>query len=227
MFQKLVHLADNRNIDSWAVKLRKRRLAFFKTLINSLPPPVRILDIGGTPVFWERMGIREGAGIEIWLLNLVRFLSVPPHYHSIIGDAKDLKQFQNREFDIVFSNSVIEHLPDFKDQLRMAKEMIRVGERYYLQTPNRYFPIEPHFLFPFFQFLPLRCRIWLVSHFNIGWYKKRSPEAAIKAVHSIRLLTEKELRALFPKGVVYKERFLGITKSLIIYDGWGAEERKD
>lgn len=225
MFQKLVRFADDRNINSWAVRLRKRRFVFFKTLIHSLPRPIRILDIGGTPVFWERMGIREGAGIEIWLLNLERFPLVPPHYHSVVGDAKDLRQFQDREFDVVFSNSVIEHLPDFKDQHRMAEEMRRVGEMYYLQTPNRYFPIETHFLFPFFQFLPLRCRVWLISHFNIGWYKKRSTEEAIKAVHSIRLLTEKELRALFPKGTVHKERFLGIIKSLIIYGGWGVEER--
>ena len=74
------------------------------------------------------------------------------------------------EFDIVFSNSVIEHLGDIEGQRRMAKEIRRVGKYYYLQTPNRNFPVEPHFQFPFFQFLPKWLRTAIVRRWSIGWY---------------------------------------------------------
>jgi 2-polyprenyl-3-methyl-5-hydroxy-6-metoxy-1,4-benzoquinol methylase len=73
-----------------------------------------------------------------------------------------MPQFQNDEFDIVFSNSVIEHVGSYEEQNLMASEVRRVGKRYFIQTPNLFFPIEPHFLFPFFQFLPLDYRVTLI-----------------------------------------------------------------
>ena len=60
--------------------------------------------------------------------------------------------FKDKSFDAVFSNSVIEHVGTFEDQKMMANEVIRVTNFYFIQTPNLYFPIEPHFLVPFFQF---------------------------------------------------------------------------
>lgn len=57
-----------------------------------------------------------------------------------------MKQFQDNEFDAVFSNSVIEHVGDYEAQRQMANEIMRVGKRYFVQTPNFYFPIEPHIL---------------------------------------------------------------------------------
>ncbi len=61
--------------------------------------------------------------------------------------------FGDREFDIAFSNSVIEHVPP-ELQAAFAAEVSRVADRYFVQTPNRYFPIEPHYQLPLFQFLP-------------------------------------------------------------------------
>ena len=213
-------LADSHDPGSLAARLRKKRFALFESLLESVPPPLTILDIGGEPVFWEGMGFAGKKGVEIWLLNLIEVQPIYPNFHSIIGDGRNLKQFKDSEFDIVFSNSVIEHIEKYEDQCLMAGEMIRVGKRYYLQTPNRYFPVEPHFLFPFFQFLPLRCRVWLLSRFNLGWFKKREWEKALRAVKSIRLLNKKELIRIFPAGTVFREKFFGLTKSLIVYGGW-------
>ncbi len=136
---------------------------------------------------------------------------------SQAGDARNMPQFGNKSFDIAFSNSVIEHVGSWQDQQMMAAEMLRIGKHVFLQTPNRYFPLEPHFLFPFFQFLPLGWRIFLVRHFSLGWYK-RTPnrEKAKEICRSIRLLTKKELQDLFPEAEIHTERFMGLPKSFIV-----------
>lgn len=88
------------------------------------------------------------------------------------GDARDLTAFGDKEFDIVFSHSVIEHVGGFEDQRRMANEIKRVGKRYFLQTQNRFFTMETHFLVPMFQFFPVWLKVLLISHFDLGWFKE-------------------------------------------------------
>lgn len=216
-------ISDPRDPRSFSVRSRRRRMAFFNGLLASVPRPLRILDVGGTEVFWETMGLAGASDVEIVLLNVDRQEVRWPNLKSLPGDARDLAAFRMGEFDVVFSNSVIEHVGDFDMQKKMADEVRRVGRRYFIQTPNFYFPLEPHFLFPFFQFLPPAAKVFLIRHFNLGWYNKipDAKEAAELAV-SIRLLTERELHSLFPGGRLFKEKFLGITKSFIIYDGWSS-----
>lgn len=159
---------------------------------------------------------------HVTLLNLQRLKVSEPGFDAVEGDARDLSRYSDGAFDVVFSNSVIEHLgPSFEDQRKMANEIRRVGKRYFVQTPNRYFPIEPHFLMPGFQFWPVRLRTWVASHFNVGWYN-RFPDAdsARREVESISLLSESQVRRLFPEARIYKERTLGLTKSFIAYFGW-------
>jgi hypothetical protein len=92
-----------------------------------------------------------------------------------------------------------------------------------VQTPNRNFPLEPHFFFPGFQFLPLSMRIWLLQHFDLGWYKKIPDYAAARQeVETIRLLSRRDVARLFPEGTLYNERFAGLTVSFVVYAGWPA-----
>jgi ubiquinone/menaquinone biosynthesis C-methylase UbiE len=218
----VMKFADNRRADSLATKLRRKRFALFNSLLSSLPRPLRILDIGGTQLFWERMGFTAQSDVKIVLLNLTNVPLTYPNFRSVIGDARNMGEFRDKEYDVVFSNSVIEHVGDYGQQRQMAEEVRRVGRRYFLQTPNRSFPVEPHFLFPFFQFLPLRFRVFLIFHFDLGWYQRiPDKQKATETVSSIRLLTERELRELFPGAMIYREKFFGMTKSFIVYDGWG------
>ena len=216
-------LADNRRADSIATNWRKTRFALFESLASQLDPPISILDVGGTEMFWERMGGPKERHMKIILLNLEKIETANPNFVSVMGDARNMREFRDREFDVVFSNSVIEHVGSYDQQRQMAEEVRRVGRRYFVQTPNRYFPVEPHFLFPFFQFLPLRFRVFLVSHFDLGFYAQggiADKQKAAEVVSSIRLLTEKELKNIFPGGTIYKERVLGLVKSFIVYGYW-------
>lgn len=216
-------LVDNRDPDSLAGRMRRRRFAFFLSLLSRIERPARILDVGGTQNFWEVMGACNREDQRVTLLNLEVQLVSSSNFESVAGDARDLSRYGDASFDVVFSNSVIEHLgPSFADQQLMANEIRRVGKRYFVQTPNRLFPIEPHFLTPGFQFLPTSARVWAVTHFDVGWYKKiPDRDAARHAVESISLLTQGQLRRLFPGALIYKEKFLGLTKSFVAYGGWG------
>jgi hypothetical protein len=221
MMDILKKLANPASSDSLANRTRQKNFNIFKDLFSRLSKPLKILDIGGTQEYWEKMNFSREEDVEITLLNIYNSEVNYPNFKSIAGDARDLTAFKDKEFDIVFSHSVIEHVGGLKDQHRMAEEIKRVGKRYFIQTPNLYFPMEPHFLFPMFQFFPLWLKIWLISHYDLGWYVKTpEKEKALEIVKSIRLLCKKELYELFPGAIIYREKFLGLTKSFIVYDGW-------
>jgi hypothetical protein len=130
-----------------------------------------------------------------------------------------MPQYRNQEFDIVFSNSVIEHVGDDLRIRQMADEVRRVGKNYYLQTPNYYFPLEPHFFFPFFQFFPISVRTWLVQHLDLAFIRKRPIRGDAEAeVRKINLLTERQVKRLFPQARIVEERVLGMTKSIQAYE---------
>jgi hypothetical protein len=100
----------------------------------------------------------------------------------------------------------------------MAGEAARVAKQYYVQTPNRYFPIEPQFVFPFFQFLPIPLRVWLLQNFRLGWFPKTpNYEKALVEVKGIRLMTRSEVQALFPDAEIFEEKYFGLTKSFVAF----------
>lgn len=213
-------VADHRSPASLAARLRARRLAFFADLLSSLARPVTILDVGGTAAFWKKLDFAKD-GVKVIILNVKLEESDDARFESIVGDARDLSAFASKSIDVVYSNSVIEHVGTFQDQQKMAAEVRRVSKRYFVQTPNAWFPIEPHFLFPGFQFLPLKVRTFLLTRFRLGWLpRERDPARAREIVDSIRLLTAGQMRALFPEASIYRERFLGLSKSITTYHGW-------
>lgn len=216
---------DNQRSDSLVSSLRRKRFAFFKSLIQSAPDTLNILDIGGTSEYWVSSGfltdLLKVKNIKITLLNIKECESHHPNIKTAVGNATNLRQFKDGEFDVVFSNSVIEHLFTYDKQVLMADEIKRTGKRFFIQTPNKYFPIEPHFQFPLFQFLPLSMKVLLIRNFQLGWRKKAATkEQAVNTVTEIRLLDKAELKKLFPNSNIYKENFLGLTKSLTAYYGW-------
>jgi 2-polyprenyl-3-methyl-5-hydroxy-6-metoxy-1,4-benzoquinol methylase len=221
MNKLLKNLADFKREDSLALKMRRKRITIFKDLISHLFKPIKILDVGGTETFWERLEFQGNKDIEVTLINLKKIETHHSNFHSVCGDARDMIEFDDKKFDIVFSNSVIEHVGGYNDQRQMAKEVQRIGKRYFLQTPNFYFPIEPHFLFPCYQFFPLELKIFLLRNFDLGWRKKtKDRDTAIRIINSIRLLKKRELRELFPGATIQEEHLWGFTFSFIIHKGF-------
>lgn len=183
-----------------SARARKKRLELF---IEQMEPKAgeRILDLGCGRAGWLD---DLDSGIEV--IGVDREPSLPgydgPNRSYRQGDALDLP-FADSEFDIAFSNSVIEHL-DPGDWERFASEIQRVSKRFFVQTPNKWFPIEPHVLLPGYQFLPasLQRRIWPLAVRN-------------EPYDEITLLTSNDLSSLFPKAEILRERVGPWTKSLI------------
>jgi hypothetical protein len=214
-------LADNSDGSSMATRMRRARFSFFLSLLEKVEGHAEILDIGGTQDFWTLMTGGDPGDARVTLLNIEHQETVSEKFISAAGDARNMPRFGTKSFDVVFSNSVIEHVGTYDDQRRMANEVMRVGKRYFVQTPNKRFPIEPHFLFPWFQYLPIEIRAQMVNRFDVGWYK-RIPDlhAARNEVRSVRLLTMRELVALFPGASIHVERLGGLAKSFVAYGGW-------
>lgn len=218
---QLKRLADFNDPNSLAGRMRRKRFEFFRCLITQLPRGSTVLDIGGTPQFWGEEELVSRGAIRVTIANLESYQSVNPAVEQITCDARDMRMFGTNTFNAVFSNSVIEHVGSFADQQQMAREALRVAPRYFIQTPNRYFPLEPHFLLPLFQFYPRRLQAELLRRRDLGWMRRQpNYEDALREVLQIRLLTSSEMRRLFPNGELYKERFAGLTKSLVAYGGW-------
>ncbi len=210
-------IIDEYNTSSIPFQFRMKRFKHFKTLLDGVNRPVRILDVGGSEYYWQSMDFSDRQ-IEITLLNLTLRNVKNSAFLSVVGDATNLKQYKDKEFDLVFSNSVIEHLSTWENQIKMANEIRRVGKRFYIQTPNYYFPVEPHWWFPFFQFLPYSVKIFLTKNFTLGHQEKTgNKQKAIERVKEIRLLTRTEMQRLFPEAKIYDEVFMGLTKSVTAY----------
>jgi len=166
------------------------------------------------------MKFAEPDGVRIVLLNLQSEPVSRADMSSVVGDARDLSRYADGEFECVFSNSVIGHVGDSDSQKQMATEVQRVGQSFFVQSPNRAFPIDPNFTFPLFQFLPRSVRIGLVARFNLG-HMPRVPEPAAAAalLDSIRLLDRRQMQRLFPDSRIYEERYCGMVKSFAAYGG--------
>src|SRR5581483_4637968 len=116
-----------------------------------------------------------------------------PRFSTMIGDGRSLP-FENGSFDIVISNSVIEHLGEWPQQKVFAEEIRRVGRSYWVQTPNRKFFIEPHFLAPLIHFLPKKYRKRLARYFTVwGLTIKPTPAQVDEMVEEISLLSKPEV----------------------------------
>lgn len=183
---------------------------------------MRVLDVGGTIEIWRLAPVMP----RVVLLNQAFW----PHQREgaegvILGDGTRLP-FADQSFDLVFSNSVIEHVGDVAAQARFAAEIGRVGKGYWVQTPNRFFPVEQHMWTPFVHWLPRGWQAAILKRFSV-WKLVSKHSAAERQFYvkhyldTIRLLSGPELRAFFPGAAIVRERVLGWTKSLVAWKAGG------
>lgn len=218
-------LANYHSDASIAFKLRQKRSVILQELISECfrrYGKVDIIDIGGTRVYWNIIpfSFLLANHVKIVVVNLPSRVSLPENdkvFEFQVGDGCQLAAFKDNTFTIAHSNSVIEHVGCEENRVKFAEEMKRVAINFFIQTPNYWFPFEPHFFCPFFQWLPVKLRAFLVMHFDLGWFRKaKSWDEAVKKSRSCYLLKKKELKILFRDATIYSEKFMFLTKSFIL-----------
>lgn len=169
---------------------------------------INVLDIGGSYVFWLTIPARYRAMCRISLLNLPG--SYGPHFSdeelairdtvaSLEGDARSMGQFADGSFDLVISNSVIEHVGNWMDMRAAAAEALRLGRHGWIQVPAFEFPIEQHYLAPLAHWFADPIQQRLLRLFNAN-FRRRDADQRYMGMYHIRPLSRGQLRLLFPQA---------------------------
>ncbi|MBO0881735.1 MAG: methyltransferase type 11 [Mycobacterium sp.] len=198
---------------SVGAKMRLRRWQLFEQLFPKLEA-MSVLDLGGRLESWTRAPLRPA---YVHVVNLEDPPDELPDWATAErADVCELSDdFSRRHFDLVFSNSLIEHVGGHYRREQLATVVRRSAQQYWVQTPYRYFPVEPHFLFPGFQFMPATARAGVARRWPLLHTPSSDRTNAVSTVLSTELIGRTEMKFYFPDSVIYSERIAGVTKSLI------------
>jgi hypothetical protein len=189
---------------------RRKRMREFVRLF-SVNGNEKIIDVGGTVFNWKFIDSKPSVtliniGVKEWKEN---------NFQMIEADGTKIP-FDDNSFDICFSNSVIEHVGNWDKCVSFSREIRRVAPKYYVQTPNKWFPIEPHLITFFLHWFPMSARRKLVRLFSVwGLVNKPNQQEIDHFLQGINLLSVKQMKILFPDAKIKKERVLFLTKSII------------
>lgn len=213
--ERISSAANTANPGSLSNRLRQKRFERIRSMADRIVAEnarrATILDLGGTALYWEMMGISDNHDYEITTLNILEPKEEHPIIKQLVGDATDTGMEDN-SYDLVVSNSVIEHVGGLFDQLQMGTEVERLAPNYYIQTPCISFPMEPHYYtllaHPFF---PPQVRVSAVQR-----AKKIPRVEADDAINRTRLMSRSELATALPHASISLERFMLLPKSWIL-----------
>jgi hypothetical protein len=220
-------LNDTSNPNSLSSKFRQKRDIRLRDLISrtaNKQGALQILDLGGSVEYWRRVGLdflREHNARVVVLNSIASELKAVDAdealFTTIVGDACDLSEIKDRQFDLVHSNSVIEHVGDWSRMKRFASEARRVGTNYYVQTPYYWFPVDPHYYrAPLIHWLPRPLQARLLTRFDICTAGRAATlDDAFSVLDGTSLLDRWQFRMLFPEAEILPETVMGLTKSLI------------
>lgn len=197
-----------------------------------LTPGMSVLDLGSG---WSDPFIRRVAARIPLDVTLADISEGPTHdarrfgFRAVLLEEGKPLPFHDRQFDLVVSNSVIEHTtapkqdclnPSLSEaawaakakagQRAFADEIRRVGKQYFVQTPHRNFPLDLHLWLPFTNWLSHRATRRLVLWTDRFWIKHNG-------IADWNLLGTADVQALFPEAKIHVERVLGVPKSIIAY----------
>jgi len=212
-------------LDSASVEFgfRSRRFSHVRALIEAIfeeRGTCAILDLGGTEDYWRIAGdflTRNTGRITVTLANTqpqtVRDRTI---FRFVNASATDSDLCGGEHFDLVHSNSVIEHVGDWEQMRRFAANTRAMAPRYFVQTPNFWFPYEPHFRTAGFQYLPRAARVALIRRVALGFFDKVPDLAEARdVIDHHRLLSARQMATLFPDAKILRETIGPFTKSIM------------
>ena len=199
--------------DSLGARRRSRRWEWLKATFPKIES-MSVIDLGGTVEAWQLASIRP---VSVHVVNLEAPPNeVPPWIRADQADACGLPaHISSTSYDLVFSNSVIEHVGGHMQRMRFAEAVHKLADQHWIQTPYRYFPIEPHWLFPGFQFLPSNVQAEVAAWWPLAHTPSSCRNDGLSAALAVELLSRTEMTFYFPDSKLRFERVAGLVKSLI------------
>jgi SAM-dependent methyltransferase len=182
----------------------------------------KLLDIGGeidTPAeslgkFIDLFPYKKNISvINISVEHIQNISKKYPEVNTCIGDACNLP-WPDNSFDIVYSNAVIEHVGDYEKQKKMAKEIMRVSKRWFVATPNRWYPFEFHMRLPFVTWLPFHG--YLKFGYIVCYDHIKKKYVFGEKIGNLRLLSANQLERCFPGSRIIKQRITFMPETLIV-----------
>ena len=223
-------------IQNLRTKTRSARRAVFQSFLTNLRRTLpdgdtrilKVLDLGGTAAFWEGWwNISAGDRLEITLVNNHVIDKTQEGKRPRTGfltdvnrDATSITVEEFGQFDLIFSNSFLEHLRNRKDQALIAERISASGRPYFIQVPNKNSPVDPHFPFaPFFAIWPLGIKARMLTLTDMGSGGRRVPsvEEARRRLSYYSPLGLRDMLQLFPAGSHKVERPFGVPMSILVY----------
>lgn len=195
-------------------------------LVERFPalPELTVLDVGGEVHSWLDAEIRPR---HVTLMNpprpaeraedRIRSAGTGDWMTVVAGDAcEPPDEIKEQRYDLVYSNSVIEHVGGHLRRRRCAHWVRALGDHHRVHA-NRFFPIEPHFVIAGIQFAPPRLQVAVLTHwpYTRRWFQRLSWTDRLDRVMGIELLSPTAFGSYFPDSELVRERVWGLTKSLI------------
>lgn len=212
VFSKLSHIS------------RARKLDLFNQMMNPTKQ-MKLLDVGAQ-IDPNSNGERQLIDTYPWKNNFsVVNISAEhistiqkryPEIEAVVCDACELP-WADKSFDVVFSNAVIEHLGSFERQKAMAAEIMRVGKRWFVTTPNRWFPFEFHLRLPLVTWLPGKSYLRIGNIISYNHLRGKYMFGVKRS--DLRLMSAGELRKCFPGSSIVKQRVTFMAETLIAVGG--------
>lgn len=212
IFSKLSHIS------------RQRKLELFNRTMK-LSGQMKVLDIGaeinpdgdrGLQLIDSYPWKNNLCAVNLSSEHISMIKQYYPEIEATVGDACKLP-WPDKHFDVIYSNAVIEHVGDFEKQKKMASEIMRVGKRWFVTTPNRWYPFEFHLRLPFVTWLPGNSYLKVGKLVSYNHVKKRYSFGINQ--NGLRLLSAKEMRRLFPTSKIIKQRVTFMAETLIAIGG--------
>ena len=200
--------------------LKKNRKIFFNYLSNNIniEENFSVLDVGTTNIDddYENIFIQKYPyKNNITCLSNQSLELIKKKYPEIItsfGDGRKMI-FEDKSFNLVHSNATIEHVGSYKNQLKFLEECFRVSNKYiFIQTPNKYFPLDFHTKIPLIHFFPGYIHRFLLKLFGLRFYSD---------INNLNLISKKNLVEFMNKlnisnYTILEHKLFGFVSNLIL-----------
>lgn len=141
---------------------------------NGVSLKLKILNIGTGAGVLERVFSEEFPYSEVYGVD-VADERIEKKGYKFIKIKDERLPFQSNSFDIIISNSVMEHVSFPNRHIEEIYRVLKKKGLVYLAVPNKFWIVEHHFGVPFLSFFPRRvsnafCRAVFKRNFNLNLY---------------------------------------------------------